>query len=184
MPSRPASSGHHSLIKHLWPWTSWHAGPAILDPLKDFFFFFFFFLLISRRTSDLQQYYAHLTFTITLPLHGSVHSLSERWQAMCWWPWTSLTICLWRTWGSSEEPSCTRTATPSQSSSTTDGMGTSACVSWAWKTSQVSEKLVAGYSHLSVLCAVVLCCKFSMLLVWTCLIFEAAFYPRSNVKWS
>ena len=38
MPSRPASSGYHSLIKHLWPWTRLHAGSVILDPLKDFFF--------------------------------------------------------------------------------------------------------------------------------------------------
>ena len=71
-------------------------------------------------------------------LHNSVHSLSEKWPAMFWWPWTSLTTCLWRTWGSSEGPSCTRTATPSQSSSTTDVMETSACASWVWRTSQVS----------------------------------------------
>ena len=181
MPSRPASSGYHSLIKHLWPWTRLHAGSVILDPLKDFFFLPFY---VSHRTSDLQQRYAHLEFTLTLPLHGSVRSPSERWQATCWWPWTSSTTCLWKTWGSSEGPSCTRTATPSQSSSTTDGMGTSACVSWDWKTSQVS-KLFPGYWYSSVLCAV-LCwwCKFSMRLVWTCLIFEEAFYLRSNVKWS
>lgn len=75
-------------------------------------------------------------------LHNSVHSQSEKWQAMCWWPWTSSTTCLWRTWGSSEEPSCTRTGTPSQSSLTTDVMETSACVSWVWKTSQVSDWIV------------------------------------------
>lgn len=80
--------------------------------------------------------------TTTLPqsslLRLSFCSLSAKWRATCWSPWTSLTTCRWRTWGSSAGPSCTRTATRWQSSSITGGTETLACVSSAWRTSQVS----------------------------------------------
>lgn len=71
------------------------------------------------------------------PCNLSSSSLYGRWQAMCSWLWTSLTTCHWRTWGSSEELRCMKTATLWQSSSTTAEMGTLACDSWDWRTSQV-----------------------------------------------
>lgn len=64
-------------------------------------------------------------------------SPSEKWLATCWWRSTSLTTCRWRTWGSSEASRCTRVAILWPSSSTTDGMATTAWGSWACATSQV-----------------------------------------------
>lgn len=64
-------------------------------------------------------------------------SPSEKWPATCWWHSTSSTTCRWRTWGSFEASRCTRAAILWPSSSTIDGMATTAWGSWACATSQV-----------------------------------------------
>lgn len=120
---------------------------------------------------------------------------------MCWLPWTSLTTCLWRTWGSSVGPSCMRTVTPWQSSSITGGMGTLACVSSVWRTSQVRDAidfwsltfclcpfLYVGFlrslsSDRKVICLSTLevICVHQLLLVWKSAFKKAYFNLCSNV---
>lgn len=144
---------------HSGPWTNLLAETIILNPPREITILIHLILITNDLLPQvfffkllfLQQYYVQLKHT-NIFLHNSVHSLSAKWQAMCWLPWTSLTTCLWRTWGSSAEPSCMKTATPLQSSSITDVTETSACASSVSRTWQVSDWILFWFQVFRVFC--------------------------------
>lgn len=71
-------------------------------------------------------------------------SLSGKSLAMCWWLWTSLNTCPWRTCASSVGPSSTRSDTLWPFSLTTGRMETLGSGNLAWGTWQVSETCKCG----------------------------------------